>query len=123
VYITVRNFQRALEFYRLVLGVEESTIVRWSNDRDEQGAFFELPDGTRVIVSYELAHAASPRRQYLWLDLQVDDPHAFFDYLRTSGVKIKKPPYRTAGGSIAFEVTDPDGNDIRLGTRWSAPGG
>src|SRR5437868_13431861 len=82
VYITVRQFQRSLEFYRKVLGVHEQKILAWGHERDEQGAFFELPDGTRIIVSYEVPHAVAPRRQYTWLELQVEDPGAFHDQLR-----------------------------------------
>jgi uncharacterized glyoxalase superfamily protein PhnB len=121
VYITVRQFQRSLEFYRKVLGVREEMIMPWGHEPDEQGAFFELSDGTRIIVSYEVPHAVAPRRQYLWLELQVDDPRAFHDQLKSDGVPIKQSPYRTAAGSLAFDVTDPDGNDIRIGTRWTLP--
>jgi uncharacterized glyoxalase superfamily protein PhnB len=121
VYITVRNFQRSLEFYRQVLGIQEERIIPWGVERDEKGAFFELPDGTRIIISYELPHAAAPRRQYLWLELQAEDPQALYEQLRLSGIKIKSPPYKSAGGSMAFDVTDPDGNDVRIGTRWNLP--
>jgi uncharacterized glyoxalase superfamily protein PhnB len=122
VYITVRQFQRSLEFYRKVLGVRETKIMPWGHEPDEQGAFFELADGTKIIVSYEVPHAVAPRRQYLWLELQVEDPQALFDQLKSDGVPIKQAPYTTAAGSTAFEVTDPDGNDIRIGTRWLLPG-
>ncbi len=121
VYITVRHFQRSLDFYRKVLGVTEQKIVPWGVEPDEKGAFFELPDGTRIIISYEVPHAVAPRRQYLWLELQVEDVQAFHDQLKSYGVTIKHSPYKTAGGSTAFDVTDPDGNDIRIGTRWSLP--
>ena len=121
VYITVRQFQRSLEFYRQVLGIREQKIVPWGVEPDEKGAFFELPDGTKVIISYEVPHAVAPRRQYLWLELQVDDPVEFHKELVARGVKIKHPPYRTSSGSMAFDVTDPDGNDIRIGTRWAMP--
>ena len=121
VYITVRQFQRSLEFYRLVFGRNEEKLVSWGIEPDEKGAFFELPDGTRIIISYEVPHAVAPRRQYLWLELQVDDPQAYHDQLVSQGIKIKTPPYKSACGALAFEVTDPDGNDIRIGTRWPLP--
>lgn len=121
VYITVRQFERSLEFYRKLLGVKEQALVPWGTDHEERGAFFELQDGTRFIISYEVSHASPPRRQYIWLELQVDDPQEYYEQLRVKGLAIKQTPYETAGGSKAFDVTDPDGNDIRIGTRWNIP--
>jgi len=121
VYITVRQFERSLEFYRKLLGVQEHALMPWGSDKEERGAFFELCDGTRFIISYEVSHASPPRRQYIWLELEVDDPQGYYEQLKSKGLPIKQAPYDTHGGSIAFDVTDPDGNDIRIGTRWRLP--
>lgn len=120
VYLTVRDLDAALVFWRRLVGPERA-LVPWNGDGTEQGAFFELADGTRLIVSYERARVPTRHRQHVWVELLCDDPAAFHDELVAEGFAVAGPPAPTAGGSLAFTVRDPDGNEARVGTRWSLP--
>lgn len=116
VYIEVGEFERSLAFYRALLG-DEVCQIPFSGDGVDRGAFFELPDGARVIVAYQRGRTIAPNVG-MSVEFQVGDPAAEVERLRAAGVEATKDVIRTDGGSLAFVVTDPDGRELRVGTRW-----
>jgi catechol 2,3-dioxygenase-like lactoylglutathione lyase family enzyme len=105
----------AVAFWRTVLDAAEPAVLTWAPDSGS--AFFELADGTRLIVS-------APRRtqaaEWLGVELLTADPQRERQRLSASGLTVSEV-YDTDGGSRACVVTTPEGQKFRIGTRWPLP--
>lgn len=121
VYLITEHFDSALNFYRHILQARESLIMPWGHG-DDRVAFFEL-ENFRFMLSYESRHDFTGQRQSVWLELDHEDPRAFVEELSAFGIHPVEPLQVTPAGSLAFSVRDPDGNTVRIGTRWALPQG
>lgn len=116
VSVPVTDQDRALAFYRDVLGLEVVTDaevapgMRWVQLRGAQpGANFSL-------TSWGDGSAAGTLRGVI---LQVPDAHAATGEVRAAGAKVVREDYDTPFGHFV-EIEDPDGNGLSL---WEpAPG-
>lgn len=132
---TVSDLDRALSFYRDLLGFE----LLWERAYEEEYvrslvaypglrlrcAYLKLP-GTTVrleLLEYQMVprvtvdmHLANPGNAHLCL--KVDDIDALYDRLTAAGVKsLSSPVTSTAGfykGSKTVYVRDPDGISLQL---------
>lgn len=116
VYLIVADLDRSVAFYRALFGRTERAVIPLGPDA--RGAFFELDDGTRVILAREGDPPDVPKRPHLFVEWEIDGPDAECARLRAAGVKLAQDVHLTPGGSRAFHVEDPDGNRWRVGTRW-----
>jgi catechol 2,3-dioxygenase-like lactoylglutathione lyase family enzyme len=140
---TVFEMERALRFYRDLLGLE----VLWVRDYEEEYvrnmvgyptatlrcAYLKLP-GTETaleLVEYQNAprvqvdmHSANPGNAHLCL--RVDDLAAVYERLKGAGVEfVSTPAVSTAGtfkGSKVVYLRDPDGISLQLVERHTAEG-
>ena len=103
-------------FWRSVLNAAEPAVLSWAPGAGS--AFFELDDGTRLIVS--APRRSSERTEWLGLELHTDDPDRERARLRALSVPVSEV-YDTDGGSRACVVTSPEGQKFQLGTRWPLP--
>ena len=116
VSVDSEDLDRDVRFWESVLATPCAAKLTWGAGAGS--AFFELPDGVRLIVN---APPRSPRPPaWLGLELHVDDPVAEHDRLASGGVAVSDV-YDTDGGSRAFVVTAPNGQQFRVGTRWPLP--
>lgn len=105
VSILVSDMERAVAWYRDVLGLTEVkrpsnfvTPVRW----------FELGEQQLHLIPNEGPDAVSPRH----FALHVDDCDASRDTLRGRGVEIRETV--PIAGARRFFIADPDGNNIEI---------
>jgi hypothetical protein len=110
------DLDRDVQFWESILGLASSAVLTWGPGAGS--AFFELPDGVRLIVN------APPRSaqhsEWLGLELEVAEPVSEHARLASLGVVVSDV-YDTDGGSRAFVVTAPSGERFRIGTRWPLP--
>ncbi|MDR5759696.1 VOC family protein [Caballeronia sp. LZ035] len=120
IYLIVGDFGASVRFYRTLLGRKETVVMDWGPP-GHQGAFFEIDGGITFIVSFEGQHPALAGRQRMWFELERDDPAAIENDLRSEGFQCARGVHTTEAGSRAITALDPDGNEVRIGTRWSLP--
>ena len=109
------DFEHSLAFYEAVLGVSHAAITTVD---DKRWGFLEMADGTRLVIT----EGTSPEAvDGMFLEIESKDPDALFARLSGTDVLITRPLGTTDRGSYAFEVQDPDGRRIRIGTRWELP--
>jgi uncharacterized glyoxalase superfamily protein PhnB len=118
VYLITKYFDESLEFYRRVLETCETLVMPWGRGEDKL-AFFDL-ENFKFMLSYEEAYQSS-QPQKMWIELQHDDPESLLPKLKSRGIEVAEELEQTPGGSLAFAVTDPDGNVVRIGTPWQVP--
>ncbi|MFG1955896.1 VOC family protein [Micromonospora sp. NPDC048830] len=108
----VTRLDRALEFYRDVLGFEEV-------DRGSGNAV--LASGATRLVLREVTGAAPISRRLVHVNLEVDDIQGAYERLRDSGVRFTYAPRVVNRGSRlevwAAAFRDPDGHGVAL-TQW-----
>jgi lactoylglutathione lyase len=118
--ITTADLERALRFYRDLLG---ATI----------GYTFAGPDGTPGYVGLDLGstHVGVGRdpeltsdggRQRISLWVYADDCDQAIVGLRDAGVTILEEPVDQPWGERVARVSDPDGNVVIIGSRSSLSG-
>lgn len=106
--VPVTDFDRALGFYRDLLGFPVQLDARSANwievGPDEPLAKIglyvrERPAGTESVPTSGVV-------------LDVDDMDAFARKLKTHGVKFTREPTKALWGGIVADFLDPDGNEI-----------
>lgn len=115
VAIRVKNFQRSLQWYIDMLGLEEAfrlyrddgtlmAIYLYING-DNFIELFEKPDGGEVVV---------PELGLVHVCLHVENLKQTLDELAARGLKPTGEPRRGRAGALQCWITDPDGNRIEL---------
>ncbi|WP_054308591.1 glyoxalase superfamily protein [Mesorhizobium sp. 1M-11] len=102
----VRDLQRALEFYRSVLGFE----VSWTF-----GTPVTLAAVCRDKVEFNLSEtgdAFQRSRAYVY----VDNVDAYYDRIAAAGARVLFPLEDRAYGMRDCRIADPDGNEISFGS-------
>jgi catechol 2,3-dioxygenase-like lactoylglutathione lyase family enzyme len=126
--ITVSDLDRAVDFYRDVLGLSVVAEFAVSGEAFETGvdiedasAQFAHLDGGGIrieLVAYDPAADGLPTPQLndagaTHLGLEVDDLDAFYSEL-PSGVDTLSPPQTTATGTRILFLRDPEGNLVEI---------
>ncbi len=119
VSVFVDDQQRALEFYTTVLGFTVAADVPVGEYRWLTVVSPDAPDGTRLLLEPKAHPAVGPFTTALvadgipFLQLGVDDLHAEYERLRSSGVTFTRPP--TPAGPVTIAVLDDTcGNLLQL---------
>ncbi len=103
---TVKDFDRALKFYREFLGKEPTTLM------EGMWAEFDLPDGSAFAIGKHEDHPWQPGHVILFA---VPDLNAAIEFVRSHGGKADAP-----GESPVCTMSfgeDPEGNQIVLHRR------
>ena len=101
--LRVEDMNASLHFYVDILGF---TNVSWGND-----TFTSVSrDRASIFLS-----KGEQGRGGAWVWVGVDDAERLHAEYRALGVKILMPPTKFAWG-LEFQVEDPDGNVLRLGS-------
>lgn len=117
--LRVSNFQRAIDFYTQVLGME---LLRTSENREYQYslAFLGFAGGNPAQAEIELTYNWGTEHYdhgnaYGHIAIGVPDAYAACEKIRAAGGNITREAGPVKGGAtiIAF-VTDPDGYKIEL---------
>ena len=126
VSLQVADLDRALAFYRSVLGMQ--TIF----ERDLEGPEFEAVTGTpgarsklirglvagnTVVQLFWHSWRAPAEENRTLLSFEVRDARAAYDALMAAGVPCQSEPVRF-DNSLAFVVHDPDGHPIEI-IQWT----
>ena len=106
------DLDRDVKFWESILGVASAAVLTWGPGAGS--AFFELPDGVRLIVN--APSRSAQQSEWLGLELQVAEPVAEHARLASLGIVVSDV-YDTDGGSRAFVITAPNGQRFRVGTR------
>jgi uncharacterized glyoxalase superfamily protein PhnB len=114
--LTVNNLQQSLEFFD-ALGFEIED--RWEQGGTLLGAMLKAGDA-RLGLSQDDGKKGTDRtkgvgmRLYIEADDNIDDVAA---RAKAAGVKIQTEPHDTEWGSRAFEVTEPSGFLLTIGSK------
>ena len=132
--ISTGNLERALQFYRDVLGFEEITTMTWQagNKVADQITGLEASSGTLVMLKAGNAfielfqymtpvpRPADPKRPVCdhgitHVCLDVVDVDKEYERLKAAGMTFHSPPQDLADGAVRTTYgRDPDGNVIEL---------
>ena len=105
---SVKDFKKALEFYRDTLGLPVSEMF------GEGFAEFDLGNVTLAIGSAEMMGEKIDKPQgNATVGISVDDVKATMKELKAKGVKISEEMHDFPGCMMA-KITDPDGNTIMI---------
>lgn len=123
--ITTADIQRALGFYRDLLGFE--VTYRFPNDRDPEyvglrlgASHLGIGRGDRVTDAAGRSGGAGTAAAPFALWVYADDCDPAIERLREAGVTIVDEPQDQPWGERVATVVDPDGNRVIVGSR-SAP--
>jgi catechol 2,3-dioxygenase-like lactoylglutathione lyase family enzyme len=112
--VPTKDFAKAVEFYRDVIGLEESK--QWG---EMPGKEFETGSLTIAVMQsdgfgLEFAPHTHP------IALQVDDVHAAREELEAKGVEFAQDTVDSGVCHMAY-FSDPDGNGLMLHHRYAPP--
>lgn len=112
VAITVKDFDKALDFYTNKLGFKAVT-----NQPAGPGRWIELqiPGADTKVVLSGFGPPPNPEGQMPVVVFATDDLDTTYEELKKKGVAFTQPPTKASWGSSAM-FRDPDGNLILLGT-------
>jgi len=122
--IRARDFDACLDFYRLLLGHE----IRFLSGLGEDGkpwrvACFQLGGGARLTLADASFRRPNTAQTSVGFHLYSPNPEAAEARLRAAGVEIESGTHTTGAGNRIFIVSDPDGNEMSIGTRGDLPPG
>jgi len=107
--IIVSDMERAIHFYRDVLGLQEIGIPSTFKPRGLRVRWFLLGDYQHLhLMPAPEPDTISPRH----LAIEVDDIQATREYLQSQGVEIREEV--PIPGAERFFIADPEGNNIEL---------
>jgi len=118
IYVVVSDVVRSVNFYQNLLALE-FVVINWDDKGQDRGAFCELPDGVRLILSQESGRSAAVPQNF-WLEFETDDVVAARNRIAGAGLSVSVPVKNDAG-SLSVSLTDPDGYEVRLSERWRMP--
>jgi len=110
----VNDLERAVKFYRDVLGLEE--IRRHKSPRGSELVFLKAPGGEEQI---EITHFPGSGPVQVQPDLthlafEVDNLEEFGKHLAKHGLKYSDGPTTTATGTVFAFIDAPEGYEIEL---------
>jgi len=110
--ITVKDFDKALDFYTNKLGFQVL-----SNQPAGPGRWIELriPGAETKVVLSGFGPPPDPKSQMPVIVFASEDLEATHEELKKKGIDFTQPPTKASWGSSAM-FRDPDGNLIMLGT-------
>jgi catechol 2,3-dioxygenase-like lactoylglutathione lyase family enzyme len=110
--LTVKDFDKALDFYTNKLGFEVL-----SNQPAGPGRWIELriPGADTQVVLSGFGSPPDPKSQMPAVVFAVDDLDATYEELKKKGVDFTQAPRKESWGSSAM-FRDPDGNLVLLST-------
>ena len=110
--ITVKDFDKALDFYENKLGFEVTT-----DQPAGPGRWIELriPGAETKVVLSGFGPPPDPKSQLPVMVFASEDLEATYQELKKKGVEFTQPPTKASWGTSAM-FRDPDGNLILLGT-------
>lgn len=117
VALTSRDYERAVEFYCVGLGIEPAQI--WANDGGH-GMMLELGQATLELFDEAQAQAIDDLEAggrisgQIRLALRVPDLMAVMERLLAHGALLVHPPVVTPWGDLNVRLQDPDGLQITL---------
>ncbi|MEE9164284.1 MAG: glyoxalase superfamily protein [Thermoplasmata archaeon] len=104
--VSVTDFDRALEFYRDVLGFPVQLEAR-------DFGWMELgPEEPLCKIGLSLSEEPKDGVTPTGMVLEVEDMDAFAKRLRAHGVKFTQEPVKRPWGGVVADFLDPDGNEI-----------
>lgn len=110
--VEVSDYERALRFYRDLLGFPVRLDARPRFDWIELGP--EEP-GTKIGLSLKQDLAADGKAiRVTGIVLDTDDLDTFVDRLMAAGVRFTTEPHRAPWGGQLADFLDPDGNEIQV---------
>lgn len=111
VRVFVRDWVRALAFYRNTLGMHASFV-------SEEHGWAELDVGGARLglerVAPGDAEGEALLGRFLGVSLRVDDVRQVYETLRERGVAFPGPPERQPWGGVLAHLSDPEGNVLTL---------
>jgi lactoylglutathione lyase len=110
--ITVRNLDRALEFYRDALGGEVSYSFPPEGEGDPVNVTLRLAD-TQLGLGVD-PNFTGPAVQSMELCTYTDDCDAAVAHLRAAGAKVLEEPADQPWGERMAWVADPDGYRLMI---------
>lgn len=116
--ITVRDLDRAVDFYTRVIGMQQLRVIELPYLREvivgyaAQG--FER--GSRVVLMQWLDQQdRAPRENAVKLVLQVTDTAAFTERIRAGGGGVTREPAKSSVSNATIAMcTDPDGYTLEI---------
>lgn len=112
--VVVSDMERAVKFYKEVLGLQEIEIPSTFKPIGAKVRWFQLGQQHIHLMPSAQPDALSPRH----IALEIDDAQAGRDYFRARGLTMGEEPL--IPGADRFVITDPDGNRIEL-IEWKEP--
>ncbi len=110
------NFDRAIDFYTIVLGFKIRERRKVDAPPLEEVAYLELGNTTVELMRVKDAsvrYSDEWRTGYRMMALEVDDMKKAIEYLGSKGVPVTWGPVNL-GNSVRAEIKDPDGLSIEL---------
>jgi catechol 2,3-dioxygenase-like lactoylglutathione lyase family enzyme len=112
--VVVANMERAVKFYRDILGLQEIGIPTTFKPAGAYVRWFQLGDQHIHLMPAAEPDCISPRH----IAIQIDDAQAGRKYFRDKGVQVNEEI--PIPGADRFTISDPDGNRIEL-IEWQEP--
>jgi len=111
--LRVKDARASEAFYREKLGFSNS----WEHDPgDGFPVFIEV---SRDSVSFHLSEHEGDGPEKIQVYVNVKDAKVLYEDLISKDVKIDNPPEEMPWGETVFELQDPDGNTLRIGSPTS----
>ena len=110
----VSNLEKTVEFYKEVLGLEETS--RHTSGRGSQLVFFKAPgsDEEIEICKYDGSGPVNVGSDITHLAFEVDDMEAFAKHATAKGYPLSDGPHKSGSGSVIAFVDAPEGYEIEL---------
>ena len=106
--VLVADMERAVAFYREVLGLQEIGIPATFPPAGARVRWFQIGDQHLHLMPAAQADPASPRH----IALAIEDAAAGREYFKAKGIPTREDI--PIPGADRFIVSDPDGNNIEL---------
>ena len=130
--LSTPNFERCLNFYKVVLGCEEAWTFGWEAGSTEADEVTGLKDSAARAAMLKLGDTylevfefSSPQQLHrpgarpacdpgiTHICLEVEDIHAEYERMKAAGMRLHCPPQAQESGFMTYG-RDPDGNIVEL---------
>ncbi|MGB8953939.1 MAG: VOC family protein [Tumebacillaceae bacterium] len=112
----VRDLAKTLGFYHEVLGLDIVARKEHAATVSVNNSKFLLTEDSRLKADHYFDRASLEGRRGVGVELvvEVDDVHAMYDRVQTTGYEIYEPLIEQSWGCTDFRVIDPDGYYLRI---------